>query len=128
MKDNQIKIVNSAKAPKAIGPYSQAIVFENFIFCSGQIGINPETGELVSGLENQTNQVLKNLNNILVEIGSSKDKVIKTTIFLTDINNFAKVNSLYEQFFGNHKPSRSTVEVSSLPKGALIEIEAIAYR
>jgi len=126
MKDVKIKIIKSEKAPKAIGPYSQALVIDNFVFCSGQIGIDPKTGNLVDGVENQTRQILENLKNVLEEAGSSLDKVVKTTIFLTNINDFAKVNEIYGQYFSLHKPARSTVCVASLPKKALIEIEAIA--
>ena len=128
MKDVKIKIIKSEKAPKAIGPYSQALEVDNFIFCSGQIGIDPKTGNLVEGVENQARQILENLKNILKEAGSSLDKVIKTTIFLTDINDFQKVNEIYGKYFSSHKPARSTVCVASLPKGALIEIEAIALK
>jgi 2-iminobutanoate/2-iminopropanoate deaminase len=124
----KIKIINSKKAPAAIGPYSQALVVGEFVFCSGQIGIDPKTSNLVQGIENQTKQILENLKNILEEAGSSLDKVIKTTIFLTNINDFQKVNEIYGQYFSFHKPARSTVCVASLPKGALIEIEAIALR
>jgi 2-iminobutanoate/2-iminopropanoate deaminase len=124
----KIKIINSKKAPAAIGPYSQALIVDKLIFCSGQIGIDPKTSNLVQGIENQTKQILENLKNILEEAGSSLDKVIKTTIFLTNINDFQKVNEIYGQYFSSHKPARSTVCVASLPKGALIEIEAIALR
>jgi len=124
----KIKIINSKKAPAAIGPYSQALVVGEFVFCSGQIGIDPKTSNLVQGIENQTKQILENLKNILKEAGSSLDKVIKTTIFLTNINDFQKVNEIYGRYFSFHKPARSTVCVASLPKGALIEIEAIALR
>ena len=124
----KIKIINSKKAPAAIGPYSQALVVGEFVFCSGQICIDPKTSNLVQGIENQTKQILENLKNILEEVSSSLDKVIKTTIFLTNINDFQKVNEIYGRYFSSHKPARSTVCVASLPKGALIEIEAIALR
>jgi len=124
----KIKIISSQKAPAAIGPYSQALVVDKLIFCSGQIGIDPKTGNLVDGIENQTKQILENLKNILEEAGSSLDKVIKTTIFLTNINDFSLVNQIYGEFFSSHKPARSTVGVASLPKGALIEIEALALK
>lgn len=126
MKQQKIKIINSKFAPQAIGPYSQAIVYNNLIFCSGQIGIDPKTGNLVEGVEKQTLQILKNIEAILKEAGSSKEKILKTTIFLTNINDFQKVNTIYEDFLKSHKPARSTVAVASLPKNALIEIEAIA--
>ncbi len=118
----------TSKAPKPIGPYSQAIISGNLIFCSGQIGINPDTGELGEDIEAQTKQVLKNLKEILTEAHSSLEKVIKTTIFLKNIEDFKKVNEIYGEFFSSHKPARSTVEVSNLPKGALVEIEIIAER
>ncbi|GIW64321.1 MAG: reactive intermediate/imine deaminase [Patescibacteria group bacterium] len=124
----QIKIVNSNNAPKAIGPYSQAVIFDNLIFCSGQIGIDPKTNSLVEGIENQTKQILNNIKNILQEANSSLENVLKTTIFLTDINHFSIVNKIYEDFFKNHKPARSTVTVAKLPKDALIEIEVIAVK
>jgi len=123
-----IKEIFTSKAPKPIGPYSQAIISGNLIFCSGQIGINPDTGELAEGIEAQTKQVLKNLKEILIEAHSSLEKVIKTTIFLKNIADFKKVNEIYGEFFSSHKPARSTVEVSNLPKGALVEIEIIAER
>ncbi len=119
--------IETEKAPKAIGPYSQAIKYESFLFISGQIAIDPETQEVVSGgIEEQTIRVLKNIKAILEEANMSMDNVIKTTIFLKNLSDFEIVNQIYAQFFKNHKPARSTVEVSNLPKGALIEIEAIA--
>lgn len=121
-----MKILNTPKAPKAIGPYSQAIIAGEFLFCSGQIGLHPENGELVTGIEGQTKQVLQNINAILENARLTKDDVVKTTIFLSDISTFNIVNELYASFFQNHKPARSTVEVSNLPKGAAIEIEIIA--
>ena len=121
-----MKAVHTDNAPKAIGPYSQAIVTSDFIFCSGQIGLDPQTQEMAEGLEAQAHQVMKNLQSVLTEAGSSLSHVVKTTIFVIDIGDFAKVNEIYARYFHDHKPARATVEVSSLPKGALIEIEAIA--
>ncbi len=121
-----IKSIHTDKAPKVVGPYSQATEIGGLVFCSGQIGINPKTGELVSGVEKQTTQVLKNLEAVLEESGANKKSVVKTTIFLADINDYGKVNELYETFFADHKPARSTVAVAHLPKDALIEIEATA--
>ncbi len=121
-----MKYVQTDKAPKAVGPYSQAIVENGLIYCSGQIGLNPQTGELVEGLENQTHQVIKNLQAVLQEAGSDLDQILKTTIFITNITDFAKVNEIYGQYFVDHKPARATVAVSDLPKGAVVEIEAIA--
>ena len=123
-----IEPINTDKASEAIGPYSQAIVTDDYIFCSGQIGMDPATGQLVEGLEAQTNQVLTNLKNVLEAAESDLHHVLKTTVFITNIADFPKVNEIYANFFEKHKPARSTVEVSHLPKGALIEIEAIAVR
>jgi 2-iminobutanoate/2-iminopropanoate deaminase len=114
------------KIPKAVGPYSPFIKTGNFIFCSGQVGVSPDTNKLVEGIENQTHQALKNVSAVLEEAGSNLDNVVKTTIFLTNINDFAKVNEIYGSYFTKQKPARSTIEVSNLPKGALIEIEAIS--
>lgn len=121
-----IKIVNTSKAPVAIGPYSQAIVVNGFIFCSGQIGIDPQKNEFHGGIEKQTLQALENLREVLVAGNASIETVVKTTIYMKNIEDFSTVNKIYTEFFGEHKPARATVEVSSLPKGALIEIEAIA--
>ena len=116
------------KAPAAIGPYEQANRAGDFIFTSGQIPLDPETGALVSGpIEIQTERVLENLKAVLEAAGSDLSRVIKTTVFLADMNDFAKVNEVYARYFsGGMLPSRSAVQVAALPKGALIEIEAIA--
>jgi len=120
-----MEILSSNKAPQAIGPYSQAIKSGNFIFCSGQIALNTD-GEVVGEtVEDQTKQVLENIKNLLIDIGSGLEKVVKTTIFLTDINDFPKVNEIYGEYMA-HKPARSTVAVASLPKNVKIEIEVIA--
>ena len=121
-----MKAIHSTNAPKAVGPYSQAIESNGFIFCSGQIGLDPETQTLVAGLENQTHQVLKNLQAVLKAAGADFSHVVKTTIFVTDMGDFAKVNEIYAEYFGDHKPSRATIGVANLPKGAVVEIEAIA--
>lgn len=123
-----IKQVNTKKAPPAIGPYSQAIEINGFVFCSGQIGIDPKSGNLLSSLEVQTRQVLNNLSEVLKASGSDLDLVVKTTIYLKNISDFAVVNSIYGEYFSIHKPARATVEVSNLPKDALIEIDAIAVK
>ncbi len=112
---------------RAIGPYSPAIRIGNLVFVSGQIGLDPKTNELKPTLEEQTEQALANLSEILKSIGLSLDNVVKTTIFLTNIEDFQKVNEIYSRYFKEPYPSRSTVAVKSLPKNALIEIEAIAY-
>lgn len=123
------KIISTSKAPAAIGPYSQAIEFNGMIFTSGMIPINPENGELVTGtVEEQARQAIGNLVALLKESGSDVDKVIKTTVFIKDINDFGKVNEMYSQFFKTDFPARSCVEVARLPKDVLIEIEAIAYK
>lgn len=123
------KIISTPKAPQAIGPYSQAIEFNNMVFTSGVIPINPETGELVTGLiEEQSEQVFKNLKNLLEEAGSNTDQVIKTTVFIKDMNDFGKVNEVYAKYFTKDFPARSCVEVARLPKDVLIEVEAIAFK
>ncbi len=122
-----MQMINTDKAPKAIGPYSQAVKFESFLFVSGQIAIDPSTQELIKGdIEAQTRRVLENIKAILEEAGLSFEHVVKTTIYLKNINDFEKVNKVYGEYFTEHKPARATVEVSNLPKGALIEIEVIA--
>lgn len=121
------EIVKTDKAPRAIGPYSVGVKSGPFIFTAGQIGINPETGEIVSGgIEAETRQVFKNLQAILEEAGSSFDQVVKTTVFLQDMNDFAVMNSIYAEHFSIDFPARSAVQVARLPKSALVEIEAIA--
>ncbi|HZW82031.1 MAG TPA: RidA family protein [Candidatus Deferrimicrobium sp.] len=114
------------KAPKAIGPYSQGVKIANLVFASGQLPINPETGKMAEGIEAQAHQSLKNLCAILEEAGSDISKVVKTTIFLKDLNDFQTVNSVYANFFPGDFPARSTVQVARLPLDAGVEIEAIA--
>lgn len=126
MKKTTLKFIQTKKAPAAIGPYSQAIVVGNLVFCAGQIGIDPKTNTLRSGMQEQTKQVLRNLAAVLKAAGSRVDLVVKTTIYLKNMNDFSLVNQIYAEFFDQHKPARSTVEVANLPKGALIEIEAMA--
>ena len=118
--------VQTDKAPQAIGPYSQAVVANNMVFTSGQIALTPEGVMLENDVVIQTKQVLKNLEAVLVEAGSSMNKVIKTTIFLDSMDDFVTVNELYEVAFGSHKPARATVAVKTLPKNALVEIDAVA--
>lgn len=121
------KIVSTEKAPKAIGPYSQAILVENLVFTAGQVGLDPATMELVGGgVEEQTRQVLTNLKHVLESAGSGLNFVIKTTVFLQDLGDFARMNSVYAEFFPENPPARSTVQVAGLPKGALVEIECVA--
>jgi 2-iminobutanoate/2-iminopropanoate deaminase len=121
------KAVHTINAPAPVGPYSQAVVSGNLIWTSGQIGIQPETGELVTGgIEAEFEQALKNLSAVLGACGIGLDRVIKTLIFITDISQFARVNAVYERYFKEPFPARSTVQVSALPKGASVEIEAVA--
>ncbi|MDD3344188.1 MAG: RidA family protein [Sulfurospirillaceae bacterium] len=123
-----MKIIATPKAPQAIGPYSQAIALDTLVFTSGQIALQPN-GEFLEGdIVAQTHQVLENLIAVLEEAGTTLDKVIKTTIFLAHMEDFTKVNEVYGNYFKLHKPARSTVGVATLPKGALVEIEAIATR
>ena len=120
-------IVHTDKAPNAIGPYSQAIRTGSMIYTAGQTGLDPVTGELVEGgVEAQTRQVLTNLQHVLEAAGSSLGHVVKTTVFLKDMNDFSKMNPIYAEFFGENPPARSTVAVAGLPKGGLVEIEAVA--
>ena len=123
-----MKTIQTPNAPQAIGPYSQAVEVNGFIFCSGQIGIDPQTNMLVDGIEKQTQQVLNNIDGILKSVGLDKTCIVKTTVFLKSIDDFAVMNNIYANFFGDHKPARSTIEVSNLPKKALIEIEIIAKK
>lgn len=122
------RIVQSKSAPAAIGPYSQAITAGNLLFTSGQLGLNPETGVLPEGIEEQTKQSLKNVQAILEEAGFQKTDVIKTVVFLKNMSDFSAVNEIYAGFFADHKPARSCVEVAQLPKGGLVEIEVVAAR
>ncbi|MEI6289460.1 MAG: RidA family protein [Chloroflexota bacterium] len=123
------KVVISEKAPKAIGPYSVAIESGGFVFCAGQTGIDPRTGDLVSpDLEAQTRQVLTNLKNVLEAAGTSLEKVVKTTVFIRDMADFPKMNAIYAEFFPANPPARSTIAVAGLPKGGIVEIEAIAIK
>lgn len=119
--------IHTDKAPQAIGPYSQAVKCNGFVFVSGQIPINPATGELLAGSTgDKTRLVMENIGRILEEAGTSFDKVVKTTIYLTDLNEFDEVNKIYGEFFSSHKPARATVQVARLPKDVSVEIDAIA--
>jgi 2-iminobutanoate/2-iminopropanoate deaminase len=120
------KVISTSQAPAAIGPYSQAIKAGKFLFASGQLGLDPATGNLVEGIEGQTRQALANLQAVLAEAGTSVGNVVKTTIFLADLSNFATVNGLYAEVFAHEPPARSTVQVAALPKGGLVEIEVVA--
>lgn len=124
-----IEAIHSDKAPKAVGPYSQATSIGDLVFCSGQVPIDPSTGEIVSGgIEAQTKQVMVNLENVLAAAGLNFTHVVKTTIFLQDMANFSKVNQVYAEFFKVPYPARATIEVAKLPLGADVEIELIASR
>jgi len=123
-----LQIIRTAAAPAAIGPYSQAIQTGNLLLTSGQLGLDPVTGSLPEGVEAQAEQALKNIGAILSEAGYTKEDVVKTTVFIRNMDDFGKVNTIYAAFFGDHKPARSCVEVSALPKGGLVEIEVIASR
>lgn len=119
--------VSTPGAPRAIGPYSQAIKANGFLFTAGQVGFDPESGELVDGgIAEQTLRVLQNLRAILKAGGSDLTAVVKTTVFLVDMADFALMNEVYAEFFGDHRPARSTVAVAALPRGARVEMEAIA--
>lgn len=122
------KQITTNNAPEAIGPYSQGILASNLLFSSGQIGINPETGELVEGIKEQTLQVFKNIKCILEEANLSFENVIKTVVYIKNINDFSLVNEIYSNYFSKPYPARTTIEVSNLPKNALIEIEVIAIK
>ena len=119
--------VNTSEAPEALGPYSQAIRAGGFLFAAGQTGLDPKTGVLRDGVEAQTEQVLDNLAAVLRAAGASFEDVVKTTLFLTDLANFQTVNGIYGARFSGEPPARSTVQVSALPKGGLVEIELVAY-
>ncbi len=121
-----IKTISTEEAPKAIGPYSQAVVAHGMIYTSGQIALMPDGTMETRGVEEQTKQVLKNLYYVLREAEATFNDVVKTTIFLADMEDFEKVNAIYEHYFADHKPARSTVAVKTLPKNALVEIECIA--
>jgi 2-iminobutanoate/2-iminopropanoate deaminase len=120
--------VSTPQAPKAIGPYSQGIAIDGFLFCSGQAGLDPATGKLVDGIESQTERALANLTAVLAVAGMSFADVVKTTVFLVDMADFSAMNAVYARFAADPAPARSTVAVAALPMGARVEIEAIARR
>lgn len=122
-----MEVVHTNDAPQPIGPYVQGIKANGFLYAAGQIALDPETGELVpGGLEQQARRVLDSVTAVLKEAGSSWDKAVKTTIYLTDMADFATVNGIYEEYLGSAKPARTTVAAAGLPKGALIEIDVVA--
>jgi 2-iminobutanoate/2-iminopropanoate deaminase len=118
--------IDTVKAPKAIGPYSQGVRLGKLVFTSGQLPINPETGELVNDIKEATRQSLENVKAILIDASASMNSIVKTTVFLRDMNDFAAMNEIYATFFPNNPPARSAIQVARLPKDAIIEIEAIA--
>jgi len=120
------KIISTAKAPKAVGPYSQAVKADNLLFVSGQLPLHPATGDLTSDIKGQTKQVLENLKAILSAAGASLSDVVKTTVFLKDLGDFNAMNEVFQEYFTDSPPERATVQVAAIPKGALVEIEAIA--
>ena len=124
-----MKAINTEKAPKAIGPYSQAVEANGLVFCSGQLPVDPTTGEFVpGGVKEQTHQSLTNARNVLQAAGLDLNNVVKTTVFLSDMANFAEMNEVYAGFFAQPFPARSAVAVKALPKGALVEVECIAAK
>ena len=122
------EIIQTDQAPAAIGPYSQAVRLDRLVFVSGQIPIDPGSGELITGnIRLQTRQVMNNLKAVLTAAGSSLDKVLKTTLYITHLQDFTQINEVYGEFFTTHPPARACVEVSALPKGVDIEVEAVAF-
>jgi 2-iminobutanoate/2-iminopropanoate deaminase len=122
------KIISTEKAPKAFGPYSQAVCIENLVYTAGQVGLDPATLELVEGgVEVQTRQVLTNLKHVLESADSGLNFVVKTTVYLKDMRDFSNMNTIYAEFFPENPPARSTVQVAGLPKDALVEIECVAF-
>lgn len=122
-----LKLVHTDHAPAAIGPYSQAVVVDGWVFCSGQIPLDPETGELIGGsVAEQTERVLASLRAVLEASGSSMDAVVKTTVFLSDMHSFAEMNEVYARHFGDHRPARAAVQAGALPKFCDVEIECVA--
>ncbi len=122
------KSIHTGQAPAAIGPYSQAVQVGEFVYTSGQIALDPQTGEMLTGgIERETERVLQSLEAILIAAGLSLDAVVKTTVYLADLSHFGSMNQVYERFFRNNKPARACVQVAALPRGALVEIDAVAW-
>ena len=122
------KVISTTNAPAAIGPYSQAIEVNGMVFASGQIPVNPATGEIPEGIEAQAEQVMKNVKNLLEAAGTSVDQVVKTGVFIKNMDDFATINGIYAKYFAKDCPARSCVEVARLPKDVLLEMEAIAVK
>jgi len=128
-KTRGLGVVATEAAPKAIGPYSQAIVTDGLVFSAGQVALDPQSGELVGKTTaEQTDQVFRNLQAVLTAAGTSLDNVVKATVYLADMADFAQMNEVYAKYFGTHKPARSTVQAAGLPKGARVEIDVIAVK
>jgi len=123
-----MKTISTKFAPAAVGPYSQAVEANGFIFCAGQIGMHPKTGILAEGLENQIKQIMANISAVLKAAGTNLSNVVKANIYVTNMADFPKVNEVYGSYFTDNKPARVTIGVASLPKGALVEIEVIAVK
>ena len=124
---NDIKFISTSEAPGAIGPYAQAVIAGEWVFASGQIPIDPATGELIEGgITEQTHRVMKNLAAVLHEAGLSLDRVVKTTVYLADMETFAEMNEVYARHFGDHRPARATIQAGALPKSVGVEIDVIA--
>lgn len=121
------EIIATTNDPGAVGPYVQAVKVNGMVYCSGQLGIDPAVGKMPEGVEAQAHCSMKNMGAILKEAGSDYSKIVKTTIFLADMNDFAKVNEIYKSYFGEEYPARSCVQVAKLPLGGLVEVECIAY-
>ena len=121
-----VESIQTVKAPAAIGPYSQAVRANGFVFVSGQIPINPESGEIAPGFSDQARQSLENVKQILIASGTGLDKVVAVDVFITDIAQFAAFNKIYEEYFSAHKPARAVVEVKGLPRGVMVEVKCIA--
>jgi len=122
-----VKAIHTENAPAAIGPYSQAIQAGDFLYISGQIPVDPKTGELVEGIENQTNQVMKNLGEIMKEAGTDFSQAVKFNIYLKSLDHFATVNDIYGSYLSQPYPARACIEISKMPKDALVEMEAVVY-
>ena len=122
------KVISTTNAPAAIGPYSQAIEVNGMVFASGQIPVNPANGEIPEGIEAQAEQVMKNVKNLLEAAGTSVDQVVKTSVFIKNMDDFATINGIYAKYFAKDCPARSCVEVARLPKDVLLEMEAIAVK
>ena len=122
------QVISTSNAPAAIGPYSQAIEVNGMVYTSGQIPVNPATGEIADSIEGQARQVMENVKNLLEAAGTSMGNVVKTTVFIKDMNDFGKINEIYAEYFEGACPARSCVEVARLPKDVLLEMEAIAVK